>query len=113
VLAEKRALAACRDPARPEWLKTARYASRREDRQGVDIVLESDIGRLQLQVKSSEHGKERFLAERRRLRIAVVVVRPYEPDETVRANVYAAITALREHYLGERPAIWRHLYVRP
>lgn len=43
-------------------MKTARHATREEDHRGIDIVLETDVGRLYLQVKSSYRGVEEFLA---------------------------------------------------
>jgi len=45
----------------PTWVRSARLATREEDRKGIDIVIDSIYGDLYLQVKSSRMGKERFL----------------------------------------------------
>jgi hypothetical protein len=104
VLAENRVLAACCAPERPAWLVSARRASREEDGAGIDIVVESDAGQLLLQVKSSFYGKARFLKEERDARIGVVVVTPYDPQETVRCKVYSALGALRGQSRSSNPA---------
>jgi hypothetical protein len=39
----------------------ARLATRIEDRSGVDIVVESDVGALLVQVKSSNAGKQHLV----------------------------------------------------
>jgi hypothetical protein len=96
VLAEKRVLDACGSPRRPAWLLGARRASQEEDAGGIDIVVDSDVGPLWLQVKSSVYGKARFLAKAPRPGIGVVVITPYDPDEAVRAKVYSALGRLRK-----------------
>jgi hypothetical protein len=98
MLAENRALDACRAPCRPSWLLAARRATREEDEKGIDLVVESDVGQLQLQVKSSFHGKAKFLARRHDVRVAIVVVRPYDPEETVQSKVYSALGGMRACY---------------
>src|SRR5271156_1710138 len=59
IQAEERGVKACRSEGRPAWMKTARYATREEDRHGIDIVVETDVGRLFVQVKSSQRGVEK------------------------------------------------------
>jgi hypothetical protein len=95
VLAEKRALDACRAPCRPSWLLGARRATRDEDEAGIDVVVDFDVGPLPLQVKSSFHGKARFLARKHDVHVAIVVVRPYDPPGTVQSKVYSALGELR------------------
>jgi hypothetical protein len=48
-----RLLESYRLPSRPPWMHRARPATRMEDRSGIDIVVESDVGALLVQVKSS------------------------------------------------------------
>jgi hypothetical protein len=57
---EMRLLESCRLPSRPSWMHRARLATRIEDRSGIDIVVESDVGALLVQVKSSNAGKQHF-----------------------------------------------------
>jgi len=47
---EERVLEACRLEPRPAWLRRARRATRTEDHSGIDVVVESDVGRLFVQV---------------------------------------------------------------
>lgn len=92
-------LAACLSERRPPWLLSARHASRAEDRAGIDIVLETDVGRLYLQVKSSTRGMLGFLEKKRwRPRIAVVVVRRDDRDDVVLRRVAASVGAVRQLY---------------
>ena len=109
-LAEERVLKACRSDSRPKWILTARFSCHAEDHAGIDIVLETDIGRLFLQVKSSRFGRERFQEVKRKDRIAVVVVKPGDNDEAVLAKVSSALGELRAQYKRERPAFWAGIY---
>ncbi len=106
---EERALAACRSAARPSWIKTARPAAHDEDHAGIDLVLETDVGRLFVQVKSSMTGKAKFESVRRKHRIAVVVVRDGDSDARLLAQVSASVGALRAPWL-ERRAFLARLY---
>jgi hypothetical protein len=89
-----RVLDACRLPARPTWMHRARRASRIEDRSGIDIVVESDVGPLCVQVKSSVLGKEHF-RPRAFLGIAVVVAGRGEPPEALLVKVVSELEKLR------------------
>ena len=103
---EQRVLDACKLDARPDWMKSVRFASRDEDRAGIDVVFESDIGRLCLQVKSSMRGKAKFEERKRKARIALVVVGRHDSPATVLRRVVQALGALRARYLSEkRPLI--------
>jgi hypothetical protein len=75
-------------------MRMARRASRIEDRSGIDIVVESDVGTLALQVKSSALGKERF-RPRPFIGIAVVVVGRAEGAEALLAKVVAELEKVR------------------
>jgi hypothetical protein len=91
VLAEKRVFDVCGAPGRPAWVLGARRASPEEDASGIDVVVESDVGPLWLQVKSSYFGKARFLAKAPRPGIGVVVIMPYDPEAAVRVKVYSEL----------------------
>lgn len=61
-----------------------------EDARGIDVVVETDVGKLYLQCKSSHAAARCFRAKKRSSAIAVVVM---SPDADV--NVHRAIGALR------------------
>ena len=92
-------LGACQLPSRPAWMCAARAATREEDARGIDVVIESDIGSLYVQVKSSRRGKEAFLQRRRRAVIAVVVVRPGCTAESALAKVVGEVGKVRREVL--------------
>jgi hypothetical protein len=97
--AEARVVAALRRATRPWWILDARRAHASEDRTGIDVVVEtSDLGKLFLQVKSSECGAAKW---RRRHRhdtrlIGVVVVRPTDNDPTIYGRALGVLILLRE-----------------
>lgn len=49
---EHRVLEALSLPSRPAWIRTVRAATKAEDRAGIDVVIESDLGKLYVQVKT-------------------------------------------------------------
>jgi len=98
---EDRVVEACALPARPPWLLSARKATRAEDAQGIDVVIESDVGKLFVQVKSSRGGKARFV-ERGRAHVAVVVVTHADSSEKVLRKVVGEVSRLRAQYLKLR-----------
>jgi hypothetical protein len=81
------------------WLTRARRARRREDMDGVDVVVYTrDVGRLYLQVKRSERNAEEW---RRRYAgdprpVALVVAREDEDPAVVLGRVLGALILLRE-----------------
>lgn len=88
---------------RPNWIDSVEPASKKQDNRGIDIVFNSDVGKLYLQVKSSIAGKKHFKRTQEentaRNNIAVVILRP---ETDVRAVVIEAISKLRENYLARR-----------
>jgi hypothetical protein len=101
-----RVLEACRLSTRPPWMRMARRASRIEDRSGIDIVVESDVGTLALQVKSSALGKERF-RPRPFIGIAVIVVGRTEGAEALLAKVVTELEKVRAERQQARQAVGR------
>jgi hypothetical protein len=99
---EERVLHACRLASRPPWMKSARRATRAEDHDGIDVVVESDVGKLYVQVKSSRRGKAEFQERRRRARVAVVVVGSGDAPEKILARVVGQLAPLRAEYLRQR-----------
>jgi hypothetical protein len=99
---EHHALEACLLPTRPAWMTSARAATRAEDHDGIDVVVESDVGKLFVQVKSSRTGKAAFAARRRRAHVAVVVVKSGDTLEEILRRVVGALGPVRRQYLTER-----------
>lgn len=82
----------------------ARLATRIEDRSGIDVVIDSDVGQLLVQVKSSKLGKEHF-RQRPLLSIAVVVVRPSDSPEVLLARLVAELEPIRAQHLARQMAL--------
>jgi hypothetical protein len=99
---EKRVLEACQLPTRPKWMLEVRRGTRAEDHAGIDLVIESDVGKLFVQVKSSRRGKADFEEKRRSARVAVVIVRAGDSQEQILSKVVSAVAPLRKEFLGER-----------
>jgi hypothetical protein len=101
---EMRLLESCRLPSRPPWMHRARLATRIEDRSGVDIVIESDLGALLVQVKSSNAGKQQF---RRRplLSIAIVIVRAGDSAAALLAKMVGELEPIRAQHLEKALAV--------
>jgi hypothetical protein len=85
-------------------MHAARAATRAEDNRGIDIVVDSDVGKLYLQVKSSRAGRAGFAERHPHLRAAVVIVRAGDALETVLARVSGELGKLRAEYVKER--VW-------
>lgn len=95
---EQRVLFACQNPNRPSWMLSARIATKEEDHNGIDIVIQSDIGKLFVQVKSSEKGKEAFSERRRRARVAIIVVHHNDTENDLLNKVVLELTKLRNQF---------------
>lgn len=77
-----------------EWVKGARRATPEEDAKGVDIIVDTDVGPLFLQVKSSRMYSREFERKKRSKLIAVVAVGACNP-RTLRRRVRSALFMLR------------------
>lgn len=99
--AESRALEAAQRITE-SWMKSVRLATRKEDEAGIDIVVESDVGKLFLQVKSSK-GSARSFSKRPRRQHNEVIVVPIDLTETVlNLRVREAIERARDWVLAGR-----------
>jgi len=101
-ISEARVLEALALPSRPEWMRAFRMATKEEDRAGIDVVVESDVGKLFVQVKSSRRGKAAFVERRRGARIAVVVVAVTDTPEAVLRKIVGELAKIRAEYVKER-----------
>jgi hypothetical protein len=95
---EQRVLFACQNPNRPAWMLEARLSTKEEDRDGIDIVITSDIGKLFVQVKSSTRGRELFTARRRRARVAIVIAHHDDTETDLLHKVVSELTQLRKQF---------------
>lgn len=99
---EARAFDILRRMTLPEWVLSVRHGTDYEDRNGIDLVAETDIGPFYIQIKSSGSGAKGFRP--RRQKIAVIVVTPTMPESLIRARLIAAIEDLRRDILAKRGA---------
>jgi hypothetical protein len=99
---EERVLEALELPSRPAWMGAVRKATPAEDHAGIDVVVESDVGKLFVQVKSSRGGKAAFGKRRRSARVGVVVVGVTDSPDKVLAKVVGELGKIRAEYLAER-----------
>ena len=99
---ERHVLAACGLRTRPAWMRSARAATRVEDHRGIDVVIESDVGNLFVQVKSSRLGKAKFERRRRAARSVVVVVDAGDSLEAVLGRVVGEVAKVRGEYVAQR-----------
>jgi hypothetical protein len=99
---ENHVLEACLLPGRPAWITSARAATRTEDHDGIDVVVESDVGKLFVQVKSSRRGKAAFVERRRRSHVVVVVVKNGDTLDEILRRVVGALAPVRKQYLKQR-----------
>lgn len=85
-----------------EHLHAARAATPAEDRRGIDLVIDSDVGPLYLQVKDGRAAARVFSTMRRKAIIEVVTVRGSRDIETVLRSVVGALGRARCRVLERR-----------
>lgn len=100
--AEERVVEALALPSRPAWVLGARRATKAEDHAGIDAVVDSDVGKLFVQVKSSRTGKAKFQERKRGVRVAIVIVRGGDDGEAVLRKVVGELAKVRAEYVKER-----------
>ena len=93
----------------PIWFRGIDWAPRNLDLdKGVDFVIQSDIGKLYLQVKSSELMANKFRRKQRRKHhrknkyIAVVVIHESDTDNVICYKVISAVGRKRQKLLAQR-----------
>lgn len=78
----------------PPWLYSVRKAEPEEDAQGVDIIAETDVGDIGVQVKSSRRFLDRH--EKRYPDVPVLVVRLGEAERHVRNRLKGLLKKIRK-----------------
>jgi hypothetical protein len=102
-LAEKRVfLAVEKLSTEYTWIHSARLATLKEDARGIDVVVETPIGPLYIQVKSSPRGVRHYKSKRRKARVIMVIVKPEMDDRKLRDKVSGALHVQRNHILEIR-----------
>ncbi len=93
------------DDQLPAWFKEVITPTHDQDMRGIDLIVNTDVGHIYIQIKSSEAGRKRFESQAKRNRpIAVVVVKHDEDDRIVRHKVLQAVAGLRQKFLAKRSA---------
>ncbi|MEK7642866.1 MAG: hypothetical protein AAB372_00210 [Patescibacteria group bacterium] len=103
---ENRFLAVFREHPRdaPEWFRGVERASRELDRKGIDAIIYTDVGKIFIQIKSSQGGKRRFEELHPRTHIIVIIIRGYDLDESIRKSTYQLVGVRRDIYVAKRQA---------
>ena len=94
----------------PKWFLRVRRPSLKEDRyEGKDAIIETtDVGKLFLQIKSSEAGAAHFRKGRHFQRnkfIAVIVIRESDTSEDILAKTRNVLSQLRQEIFRNRKCI--------
>ena len=79
----------------PSWFRAIRPPTHREDQRGIDAVVDTDVGQLHLQIKSSIIYAARFKGRPGHDRIAVVIVHTADSSSCTRRKVLQALRDLR------------------
>jgi hypothetical protein len=80
----------------PEWLGFVVAAEQSEDRRGTDMWAYTDVGKIPLQIKASQSGKERHVQRYNRYHIACIVVPLNKPFDEVFAEAIEIISRERD-----------------
>lgn len=83
----------------PEWMTGVEAADEKSDRKGVDVWVHTDVGKIPLQVKSSQSGFDK--ASKKHPKIPIIVVDPGEPEVALSTSI-ALVEQKRIVYLQKR-----------
>ena len=87
-----------------EWVSDVCRASQKEDAKGIDAVIFTDVGKLFIQIKSSEAGAIKFQNGRhcRHRMIGVIIIREHHSTGDIREKAKTILTELRQSVLSVR-----------
>lgn len=88
--------------SKPKWYRRSRHATKHEDSRGIDLVIETDIGSIFLQVKSSKRGAEVFTQKQRKSMIGIIVVRGSDSLDRLGERALGVVGRLRSQILASR-----------
>ncbi len=86
----------------PVWFVRLRRSTPEEDRRGVDAIMETDVGGVLFQIKSSEGGVAIFQRKHPKTHIICVVVRPEQSCAELRKEAFILATNKRDELLKLR-----------
>ena len=90
----------------PSWIIGYQRACHEDDEKGIDGWLDTDVGRIKIQVKSSYAGAREF-SRRHQPDIAIIIVRNNKiSPEQILDLLIQAVTPLRRRYLEIRQNDW-------
>lgn len=99
---ERRVYEACKNGEKPSWWKGIRYATPDEDGRGIDHIIETDVGDIYLQTKTSLSEPVRHRPSRNDRDVAIIYVNLKDSDEEIRKKVILIIAREREQKLLKR-----------
>lgn len=79
----------------PSWMGDVRACTEEEDERGIDVVVETDIGEIYLQVKSSYSNAQKFLRKWPQRNVGMVVIRPQDDRDTIFNKAMDAVAKQR------------------
>jgi hypothetical protein len=81
----------------PRWIFGIRGATREEDHAGIDLIVETDIGEMGFQVKSSGGGRSDWRRKHPEIarKIAFVTIHKYETEADLRGRALFELMKLR------------------
>lgn len=87
----------------PERIKGLRQSTSKEDKKGIDWWIDTDIGPIQVQVKSSKKGAQvgRKKSREENIERIVLSVNPKESNEELLAKVIIAVDEIRQERLKQ------------
>jgi hypothetical protein len=97
-LAERRCLQSVNELCvRYPWIYGARLANLKEDSRGIDVVVETDLGKLYLQVKSSHYGAHKYRRKRPHAKTIIIIIPSDMTDAKLQNAVVDRLNCLRKH----------------
>lgn len=84
----------------PMWIVGYEQASFEDDSTGVDGWVDTDVGRIKIQIKSSRKSAKEF--RKNHPDTAVVIVEQGDEDEKIQGKIASAVGLLRKKYLRKR-----------
>lgn len=90
----------------PPWFYGFREQTPREDREGIDAVAFTDVGKLYLQIKGSNAGALKFRRQQEKYRkrriIGLLIIRYDDTDETIVWKTRKVLSETRQKVLTLR-----------
>jgi len=85
------------------WISGARHATTEEDRRLIDVVVETDVGKIFIQIKGCRNSLLNFELKKPRAPVILgIVVNDYLEDHQLKASVLSLLLKEREKILQKR-----------